>query len=74
MTGLIARLPLARTILLVALSMLMFAFSTNASSAQRHAPQRVAHGQPHAKKVVKKAVKKSPRSVSRRPSSTAARV
>ncbi|VWC06199.1 D-alanyl-D-alanine endopeptidase [Burkholderia aenigmatica] len=60
MTGLIARLPLARTTLLVALSMLMLAFSTNASSAQRHAPQRVVHAQPHAKKVVKKAVKKKP--------------
>ncbi|EGC98195.1 D-alanyl-D-alanine endopeptidase, partial [Burkholderia sp. TJI49] len=59
MTGLIARLPLARTTLLVALSILMLAFATNASSAQRHPPQRAAHAEPHAK-AAKKTVKKKP--------------
>ncbi|WP_325087904.1 serine hydrolase [Burkholderia contaminans] len=59
MTGLIARLPLARTTLLVALSMLMFAFSTNASSTPRNPPPRAAHAHAPAK-AVKKTVKKKP--------------
>lgn len=53
MTGLIARLPRARTILILALSFLTLAFATNAS-AQRAQPHRTAA--PHARaKVVKKA-------------------
>ncbi|MBN3772140.1 D-alanyl-D-alanine endopeptidase, partial [Burkholderia sp. Se-20378] len=59
MTGLIARLPFARTTLLVALSMLMLAFSTNASSTPRNPPPRTAHAHAPAK-AVKKAVRKKP--------------
>ncbi len=53
MTGLIARLPRARTTLIIALSFLTLAFATNASSAQRAQPHRTASPQAHAK-VVKK--------------------
>ena len=56
MTGLIARLPRARTTLILALSFLLLAFATNAS-AQRVQPHRTAHAQPHAHT---KAVKKKP--------------
>ncbi|VWD39169.1 D-alanyl-D-alanine endopeptidase [Burkholderia lata] len=59
MTGLIARLPFARTTLLVILSMLMFAFSTNASSTPRNSPPRAAHAHAPAK-AVKKTVRKKP--------------
>ncbi|MBY4859662.1 D-alanyl-D-alanine endopeptidase, partial [Burkholderia contaminans] len=59
MTGLIARLPLARTTLFVALSMLMIAFSPNASSTPRNPPPRAAHAHAPAK-AVKKTVKKKP--------------
>ncbi|RQS18383.1 serine hydrolase [Burkholderia sp. Bp8998] len=52
MTGLIARLPRARTTLIIALSFLTLAFATNAS-AQRAQPHRIATPQAHAK-VVKK--------------------
>ncbi|MBN3782334.1 D-alanyl-D-alanine endopeptidase [Burkholderia sp. Ac-20345] len=59
MTGLIARLPFARTTLLVMLSMLMFAFSTNASSTPRNPPTRATHAHAPAK-AVKKTVRKKP--------------
>ncbi|NHB11872.1 D-alanyl-D-alanine endopeptidase [Burkholderia cepacia] len=56
MTGLIARVPRARTTLILALSFLLLAFAANAS-AQRVQPHRTAqaHAHPH-----KKAVKKTP--------------
>ena len=53
MTGLIARLPRARTILILAISFLTLAFATNAS-AQRTQPHRTAAPHAHTK-VVKKA-------------------
>ncbi|VWB81135.1 D-alanyl-D-alanine endopeptidase [Burkholderia lata] len=59
MTGLIARLPFARTTLLVMLSMLMFAFSTNASSTPRNPPTRATHAHAPAK-AVKQTVRKKP--------------
>lgn len=56
MTGLIVRLPRARTSLILALSFLLLAFSANAS-AQRVQPHRTAHAHAHAHT---KAVKKHP--------------
>ncbi|UXU91304.1 serine hydrolase [Burkholderia sp. S-53] len=56
MTGLIARLPRARTTLILALSFLLLAFAANAS-AQRAQPHRTAHAHAHAHP---KAVKKKP--------------
>ncbi|WP_446901540.1 serine hydrolase [Burkholderia sp. YIM B11467] len=53
MTGLIARLPRARTTLILALSFLLLAFAANASAQ----PHRTTHVQPHAHA---KAVKKKP--------------
>ncbi|WP_412024353.1 serine hydrolase [Burkholderia cepacia] len=53
MTGLIARLPRARTTLILALSFLLLAFTANASAQ----PHRTTHVQPHAHA---KAVKKKP--------------
>ncbi|CAB3752195.1 D-alanyl-D-alanine endopeptidase [Burkholderia sp. MSh2] len=59
MTGFIARLPLARTILPVVLSILMFAVSAHASSTPRKPPPRAAHSHAPAN-AVKKTVKKQP--------------
>ncbi|MEN8513419.1 serine hydrolase [Burkholderia sp. RS02] len=53
MTGLIARLPRARTTLILALSFLLLAFAANAS-AQRTQPHRTAHAHAHTKAVKKK--------------------
>ncbi|HEF5869574.1 TPA: serine hydrolase [Burkholderia cenocepacia] len=56
MTGLIARVPRARTTLILVLSFLLLAFAANAS-ARRVQPHRTAYAQPHAHT---KAVKKKP--------------
>ncbi|MGR3906350.1 serine hydrolase [Burkholderia sp. SR8] len=65
MTGLIARLPRARTTLILALSFLTLAFATNAS-AQRAQPHRTAAPQAHAKVVKKKPAHRRKKAVKQR--------
>lgn len=69
MTGLIARVPRARTTLILALSFLLLAFAANAS-AQRVQPHRTAqaHAHPHKKAVKKKPHRKHKAVKHRRPS------
>lgn len=69
MTGLIARVPRARTTLILALSFLLLAFAANAS-AQRAQPHRTAqaHAHPHKKAVKKKLHRKHKAVKHRRPS------
>ncbi|WP_423381063.1 serine hydrolase [Burkholderia sp. LMG 32019] len=69
MTGLIARVPRARTTLILALSFLLLAFAANAS-AQRAQPHRIAqaHAHPHKKAVKKKPHRKHKAVKHRRPS------
>ncbi|WP_175924733.1 serine hydrolase [Burkholderia cepacia] len=69
MTGLIARVPRARTTLILALSFLLLAFAANAS-AQRVQPHRTAqaHAHPHKKAVKKKPHRKHKAIKHRRPS------
>ena len=69
MTGLIARVPRARTTLILALSFLLLAFAANAS-AQRAQPHRIAqaHAHPHKKAVKKKPLRKHKAIKHRRPS------
>ncbi|KAB1590815.1 D-alanyl-D-alanine endopeptidase [Burkholderia cepacia] len=69
MTGLIARMPRARTTLILALSFLLLAFAANAS-AQRVQPHRTAqaHAHPHKKAVKKKPHRKHKAVKHRRPS------
>ncbi|WP_269504414.1 serine hydrolase [Burkholderia sp. IMCC1007] len=65
MTGLIARLPRARTTVIIALSFLTLAFATNASA--RHAqPQRAAPPHAHAKVVKKKTAPRKHQTVKHR--------
>ena len=65
MTGFIARLPRARTILIIALSFLTLAFATNAS-AQHTQPHRTAAPQAHAKVVKKKPAHRKKKAVKHR--------
>lgn len=65
MTGLIARLPRARTTLILALSFLLLAFAANAS-AQRAQPHRTAHVHAHAKAVKKKPAHRKSKAVKHR--------
>ncbi|MCA7990897.1 serine hydrolase [Burkholderia cepacia] len=69
MTGLIARVPRARTTLILALSFLLLAFAANAS-AERVQPHRTAqaHAHPHKKAVKKKPHRKHKAVKHRRPS------
>ncbi|KWH41722.1 serine hydrolase [Burkholderia cepacia] len=69
MTGLIARVPRARTTLILALSFLLLVFAANAS-AQRAQPHRTAqaHAHPHKKAVKKKPHRKHKAVKHRRPS------
>lgn len=69
MTGLIARVPRARTTLILALSFLLLAFAANVS-AQRVQPHRTAqaHAHPHKKAVKKKPHRKHKAVKHRRPS------
>jgi len=69
LTGLIARVPRARTTLILALSFLLLAFAANAS-AQRAQPHRIAqaHAHPHKKAVKKKPLRKHKAIKHRRPS------
>ncbi|MCA8077074.1 serine hydrolase [Burkholderia cepacia] len=69
MTGLIARVPRARTMLILALSFLLLAFAANVS-AQRVQPHRTAqaHAHPHKNAVKKKPHRKHKAVKHRRPS------
>ena len=62
MTGLIARLPRARTTLIIALSLLTLAFATNASAQ----PHRTASPHAHAKVVKKKPAPRKHKAVKHR--------
>ncbi|BAX61571.1 serine hydrolase [Burkholderia stabilis] len=65
MTGLIARLPRARTTLILALSFLLLAFAANAS-AQRAQLHRTTHAHAHAKAVKKKPAHRKSKAVKHR--------
>ncbi|HKT63362.1 MAG TPA: serine hydrolase [Burkholderia sp.] len=66
MTGLIARLPRARTTLLIALSFLTLAFATNASAQQRAQPHRATAPHAHAKVVKKQPAHRKKQAIKRR--------